>query len=103
PQVSRESGSLIGKRCYDVFHHKNKPCDECPAIYTLKTGLPGHKIICRERSGKTPVTLDVFTYPLYDSGAGEITGVIEYVRGITDLIQEETVSGTRQDSSRINT
>jgi len=102
-QVSRESGSLTGKQCYEVFHHKNVPCKDCPAILTLKTGLPGQKIICRERTGKNPVMLDVFTYPLFDSVAGEITGVIEYVRGITDLMREEAASASPQVPSGTDT
>ncbi len=104
-QISHESGSPTGKPCYEVFHKKNKPCEDCPAIRTIKTGLPGHKIISHERDGKSPVMLDVFTYPLFDSVAGEITGVIEYVRGITDLMRTETAIATTTplDSSGTDT
>ena len=80
-----DSGLIIGKKCYEVYHQRDIPCDECPALYTLKTGFPDHKSITRSSDRDSPGSLEVYTYPMYDSDAGKITGVIEYVRGICNL------------------
>jgi PAS domain S-box-containing protein len=84
---------LIGKKCYKVFHQKNTVCDHCPAIKTLKTGFPGQKTILRKDEAGTR-SLEVFTYPLYDPQAGKITGVIEYIRGISDKTPHKLTNDT---------
>ncbi|MDD1728401.1 MAG: PAS domain S-box protein [Methanospirillum sp.] len=85
-ELSHGSQSILGRKCYEVYHHTNCPCDDCPALETLKTGLPSHKLIIGKGEGSHSGRLDVYTYPLYDSEAGKVTGVIEYVRGITDRL-----------------
>lgn len=31
---------LTGRFCYEVLHHRNEPCEKCPVIRVLKTGIP---------------------------------------------------------------
>ena len=36
--VSLSPGNLLGNYCYEIFKGKNRICDECPGIETLRTG-----------------------------------------------------------------
>ncbi|WP_319538508.1 PAS domain-containing protein [uncultured Methanospirillum sp.] len=87
--LSHDNVSILGKRCYEVYHKAATPCADCPALHTLRTGHPSHKIIKGRGEGEKSGQLDVYTYPLYDSVAGKMTGVIEYVRGITERTRSE--------------
>ncbi len=78
-------GQVIGKKCFEVYHRRSTPCETCPALQTLRTGFPDHKVVTRTPEDGRPSLLDVYTYPLYDPDAGKITGVIEYVRGLCTL------------------
>lgn len=86
-EFSTDGISVTGQKCHEVYYHSPTPCEDCPAIRTLKTGHPAHKIIKGRGTGEKGGSLDVYSYPLFDSAAGKITGVIEYVMGITDRIK----------------
>lgn len=36
--VSLSPGNLVGNYCYEIFRGRNRVCDECPGIETLRTG-----------------------------------------------------------------
>ncbi|MGM0500920.1 MAG: PAS domain-containing protein [Bacillota bacterium] len=78
-------GSLKGEKCYQVYNHRNKPCDDCPVINTLKTGESHSGEIITE-DGKC---IELFAYPLKNE-AGELQGVIEYANDITERKEIET-------------
>lgn len=92
-EFSKDGTSVTGQKCHEVYYHSPTPCEDCPAIKTIRTGHPAHKII--NGRGEKGGSLNVYTYPLFDSTSGKITGVIEYVRGITDRIN----SSENPDSS----
>jgi PAS domain S-box-containing protein len=73
-----------GKKCYEVIGHSDHPCNFCPAINTLKTGKSAHEIISEIKNNGTTEWTDLHTFPLIDSATGEITGVIENIRDISD-------------------
>jgi PAS domain S-box-containing protein len=81
---------LAGKKCYEVFHGRREPCEICPYRQTLETGKAAHKV--SQRMGKDAVEagwIEIFTFPLTDTATGKVTGVIEYVRDITEQKQAE--------------
>lgn len=96
-ELTPDHESITGRKCYEVYYHAESACEECPALQTLRTGHPAHKII-KGGEGERARRLDVYTYPLFDSEAGKITGVIEYVRGIT----ERTRSGLKKGNKGID-
>ncbi|MBN1473294.1 MAG: PAS domain S-box protein [Syntrophaceae bacterium] len=75
---------LVGKKCYQAYHDRDKPCIDCPSLKTIKTGKPAYKIVPKEAEGKIIGWLEIYSFPLKDSATGEIRGVIEYVRDITE-------------------
>lgn len=83
---------LVGKKCYEAYHDRSEPCEKCPSLETLKTGTPAYEVVPkRGPNGVIAGWLDLFTFPLYDQESGRLSGVIEYVRDITErkLADEE--------------
>ena len=79
-----ESMPLVGKRCFEAYHQRNKPCDICPVQKTLETGKPDHAIVTIKTAGKVAGWAEIFSYPMFSPETGKITGVIEQVRDITE-------------------
>ena len=83
---------FIGKKCYEAYHNRKKRCDQCPAQETLVTGNSTHMIVPKHGPGGKEVGwLEIYCYPLKDTITGQMKGVIEYVRDITErkLVEEE--------------
>jgi len=81
-------GESIGRKCHDIYQHRNEPCEECPAMQTFadgqthvasKTGL--------DKDGQT-VYYHVTTAPLSREGR-EPSHVIEMALDITEVKQLE--------------
>jgi PAS domain S-box-containing protein len=75
---------LVGRKCYEVYHQgRSRPCDPCPSLRAMEQKMPQTEVIAWERPDDQPGWLEVYAFPLFD-GAGEIAGVVEYVRDITE-------------------
>ncbi|ABS54922.1 multi-sensor signal transduction histidine kinase [Methanoregula boonei 6A8] len=75
---------LIGRKCWEVYHGRAGPCDICPTLHTLKEGKPAKERVPLVDAGEVTGWLDLYSYPVIDSATGEMTGVIEYVRNVTE-------------------
>jgi PAS domain S-box-containing protein len=70
---------LIGKRCFEVFRHGDKPCAGCYVSETLFTKSP----VSIEM--ESPYLKGIFrfhTFPVFGE-TGELTGVVELAREVT--------------------
>lgn len=72
--------------CAGLTHCEDRACDPGLAAKVLDTGRPMSCVIPLEREGKW---LEVHAFPLEGSAAGEVAGVIEYVRDITGKKHDE--------------
>jgi PAS domain S-box-containing protein len=79
-----ESVPHVGKRCFEAYHQRNKPCDICPVQKTLETGKPDRALVTIKTAGKVAGWAEIFSYPMFSPETGRITGVIEHVRDITE-------------------
>ena len=76
---------LAGKKCYEAYHGRDKPCDVCPSRRTLETGQAVHEEVPRTGPNREVVGCqDLYSFPLMDAETGQMKGVIEYVRDATD-------------------
>lgn len=83
---------LEGKKCFTAYHGRTEPCDVCPTRETLRTGNAAHEVVrMRGPGGETVGWLDVFTFPMRETATGAMTGVIEYVRDITERARKKRV------------
>jgi len=81
---------MLGKKCYEVYHERNKPCEICPSLQALRSGQPAYEVVPKI-GPKQKITgwLDLYSFPLLDEKGGQIIGVIEYVRDISERIKTE--------------
>lgn len=76
---------LVGKKCYEVYHLRGKPCDICPVRKTIETGKDCSEIVPKiGPEGKVVGWLELSSYPMVDLETGELNGIIEYVLDITN-------------------
>jgi len=76
---------LVGKKCWQAYHGRSAPCESCPARRTLETGTAAYEVKQRLQAGSQAVRWqEVHSFPLLDPGTGRSSGVIEYIRDITE-------------------
>ena len=76
---------LLGKKCFEVYREGSTPCEGCPTLDALHSGQPAYKVVPKSGpDGSIRGWLDLYSFPFMDESTGEIEGVIEYVRDITE-------------------
>jgi PAS domain S-box-containing protein len=81
---------LVGKKCYDAYHGRQAQCDSCPSIRTIESEKSAYEVVPKTGpEGEIIGWLDLYSFPMRDSKTGELSGVIEYVRDITDRRKAE--------------
>jgi DNA-binding CsgD family transcriptional regulator len=81
---------IVGRKCYEVYHGRSSPCENCPTKVSLRTGKPQTGVVPYEGGGVVRGSQELSVFPLFDD-EGRVFGLIEYVREITDLNQEEQI------------
>jgi len=94
-----ENLPLVGKKCYECYHNRQQPCDPCPSLRCLRSGQTE-----RETVGGLPGSptewLEVYSFPIKDEETGQITGIVEFVRDITEhrRMENQLAQAERMDS-----
>ncbi|MBN1522722.1 MAG: PAS domain S-box protein [Candidatus Aureabacteria bacterium] len=89
---------LVGKKCYEAYHKRKEICEVCPTRQVIETEHPAYESVpMRDGEGKIIGWIDLYTFPLFDRETGELKGVIEYVRDITDRVKAERLSEIQRD------
>ena len=80
----------LGKKCFEVYHGRNKPCEICPSLQALRSGQPAYEVVPKI-GPKQKITgwLELYSFPLLDEEDRQIIGVIEYVRDISERMKAE--------------
>jgi DNA-binding CsgD family transcriptional regulator/PAS domain-containing protein len=79
---------ITGRKCYEVFHGRSEPCQSCPTMSCRSSGRPQTGIVPYEAASQVRGTQELSVFPLYDD-SGKLFCIIEYVREISDLTEEE--------------
>jgi two-component system, cell cycle sensor histidine kinase and response regulator CckA len=89
-QWYKEILPIAGKKCYWVYHHKDKPCEKCPSLETIRTGNAAFEVVPKHNSfGKQTGWSALYSFPWKDTASGKVLGVIEYIKDISALRQAE--------------
>jgi PAS domain S-box-containing protein len=81
---------LIGKKCFEAYHLRDRICAVCPTRQTLETGQAAYEVVSMVGTGgEVTGWLDLYSFPLIDQRTGQMRGVIEYVRDITQRKKAE--------------
>lgn len=79
---------LEGKKCYTCYQNREDPCAPCPSLRCMESGhterdeVPG-------LPGSPVEYIELFSYPMKDPDSGDVTGVVEFVRDITQRKRTE--------------
>lgn len=83
-----EKMPLEGKKCYTCYQNREAPCVPCPSLRCMESGHTERDEV--SGSPGSPVEhIELFSYPMKDPNSGEVTGVVEFVRDITQRKQAE--------------
>ncbi len=81
---------FIGKKCYEVYHDRTKPCNNCPSLEAIESQKSSVGIIRYKRDNNKGYH-ELYSFPLFDDEK-KIIGVIEYVRDITTVKEIENLT-----------
>jgi signal transduction histidine kinase/DNA-binding response OmpR family regulator len=82
----RDFADEIGSHCYEVYKHREAPCDKCPVADTFEDGLAhSTEEVVTSKSGKQHNVI-TWTAPIKNS-RGHITQVMEISTNITQIRQ----------------
>ncbi len=81
---------LEGKKCYEAYHDADKPCDPCPTLRCLESGNSEWNVV-PGLPGSVTEWIELFSYPIKDPNSNKVTGVVDFVRDITERKRAEQI------------
>ena len=93
--VSVSPGELVGNYCYEIFKDRNRVCDECPGIQTLRTGQYAEGDI----TYPDDTIWLVRTYPNIKNES-TLVGLTIKSADVTEIRRMEAEGGKRKKTSR---
>ena len=102
-QAARCTGDIIGRHCYEISHHRSRPCyeegEECAVKQVFATGKP-HAVLHKhkDRDGRV-LYVETKGFPIKDA-SGAVISVIETITNITEkhLLEEERLKTQKLES-----
>jgi signal transduction histidine kinase/CheY-like chemotaxis protein len=90
---------LAGQKCFVCYQNRSEPCDPCPSTRSLESGKAERDIV-PGLTGSPIEWLEVFSFPIKDKDDGRVTGVVEFVRDITERkrMESQLAQAERMDS-----
>jgi len=82
--VDTDASDLIGRRCFEVWHGRDAPCDGCPVVKARETGEPQHAEITSPDGRHWSIR----GFPILDD-AGAVAGVVEITSETTSMKKSE--------------
>ena len=79
---------LEGKKCFQSYHNRDVPCDPCPTLRCIKTEKPEMNIVPGPPDSEVE-WIELYSYPIIDPDSDKVTGVVEFVRDITERKRAE--------------
>ncbi len=80
--VGKRKEELINKKCYKIFHFKNKAPEDCPLLQLLSSNKPTSTTMDVEAVNKRFV---ISVFPVYDRN-GKIEKIIHYMKNVEEIL-----------------
>lgn len=87
-RMYEDSLPLVGKKCHEAYYGRTSPCFFCPVIPAMEQERKVTHVVPYVRQGEVKGWLELTAYPFRDR-EGNILGVIEYIKDVTERIQTE--------------
>ncbi|HKL76002.1 MAG TPA: PAS domain S-box protein [Halanaerobiales bacterium] len=78
---------LKGKKCFKAYYNEKDKCKNCPVLKTLETGKMERQIKKQPEEFELDY-IEIFSYPIWDENEENMTGVVEFVRDISDRLKQ---------------
>ncbi|HKL37452.1 MAG TPA: PAS domain S-box protein, partial [Bacteroidales bacterium] len=89
---------IVGKKCYAVYHNRAQPCDPCPSFRCMQSRKTEYNIVSVYPEKDAEVQWhEVYSYPIMDHDSGELTGVVEFVRDITQRVKDREALASQKE------
>ena len=89
-KLYRHVHPLRGRKCYDAYQQRKTPCEICPTRAVLERGETAVEVMpLIGESQEITGWLELCISPLLDAATGELTGLVESVRDITQRRRDE--------------
>ncbi len=82
--VGQTVDDLVGRHCYEVWHQRDTPCEDCPVLKAMETGQPQSGEV-QSPDGRC---WRLRGYPVLDA-QGQVSGLVEFGQDITEAKQRE--------------
>ena len=94
---------IVGKRCYLAYHNLSAPCYPCPSLRCKESRQTEHDIVSvSPEKGSVPQWHEIYSYPIMDNDSGEVTGIVEFLRDITQRVKDrEELASQKQRLANI--
>jgi len=76
--VNRKLDEITGLHCYEIWHQRSEPCEDCPVLKTFATGEKQ----TNEKETPDGRTFELRSYPVFDN-QDKILGVVEIGYDVT--------------------
>ncbi|MBI9104399.1 MAG: hypothetical protein JEY99_18425 [Spirochaetales bacterium] len=73
---------FLGEKCYETYHGRSSPCDDCPSLVSMKTGRMQSSIVPYESETEQWGEQVLSTFPVMNE-EHKVVAIIEYVRDMT--------------------
>ena len=87
-----QEAQVLGRLCYEVAHHCNKPCfecgEECAVKRTFETGEPHEVSHTHVSDNGMKYHVEIKSYPITDS-SGNVVSAVETINDVTEEIKLE--------------
>lgn len=89
-QTKSTLNEVLGRYCYEVSHHIDKPCylsgEKCSVKNTFDTGMSHRIIHTHFDRDNNPIYVETISYPLKDSH-GDINLAVEVIADVTEKVK----------------
>jgi PAS domain S-box-containing protein len=86
-QAGKAAQEILGKPCYEVSHHRDRPCyeagEECAVRKVFESGQPMASSHVHREEGGTDIHVETKAFPIRNE-SGEIVSAIEVLNNITE-------------------
>jgi len=90
---------LEGKKCFACYRNADQPCDPCPTLRSFETGRTEIDIVSGPAGFDEVEWIELSSYPIKDAASGEITGVVEFVK---DISQQKRIEEDLQKMEKLS-